>query len=67
MARVPELAKFAKAHKLKMVTIKALIEYRMQRETFVGAWPAPGCRRCSANSKPWRSKTNWMASRTLRW
>ena len=35
MARVPELAKFAKRHKLKMVTIKALIEYRMQRETFV--------------------------------
>lgn len=35
MARVPELAKFAKAHKLKMVTIKSLIEYRMQRETFV--------------------------------
>jgi len=35
MARVPELAKFAKAHKLKMVTIKTLIEYRMQRETFV--------------------------------
>ncbi len=35
MARVPELAKFAKVHKLKMVTIKALIEYRMQRETFV--------------------------------
>ena len=35
MARVPELAKFAKSHKLKMVTIKALIEYRMRRETFV--------------------------------
>jgi 3,4-dihydroxy 2-butanone 4-phosphate synthase / GTP cyclohydrolase II len=35
MARVPELAKFAKLHKLKMVTIKALIEYRMRRETFV--------------------------------
>lgn len=35
MARVPELAKFAKAHKLKMVTVKALIEYRMRRETFV--------------------------------
>ena len=35
MARVPELARFAKAHKLKMVTIKALIEYRMRRETFV--------------------------------
>ncbi len=35
MARVPELTKFAKAHKLKIVTIKALIEYRMQRETFV--------------------------------
>jgi 3,4-dihydroxy 2-butanone 4-phosphate synthase/GTP cyclohydrolase II len=35
MARVPELARFAKHHKLKMVTIKSLIEYRMQRETFV--------------------------------
>jgi 3,4-dihydroxy 2-butanone 4-phosphate synthase/GTP cyclohydrolase II len=35
MARVPELTKFAKIHKLKVVTIKALIEYRMQRETFV--------------------------------
>ncbi|CBK41133.1 Riboflavin biosynthesis protein RibBA [Nitrospira defluvii] len=35
MARVPELNKFAKRHKLKMVTIKALIEYRMHRETFV--------------------------------
>lgn len=35
MARVPELSKFARSHKLKMVTIKALIEYRMQRETFV--------------------------------
>ena len=35
MARVPELAKFAKAHKLTMVTIKALIEDRMQREPFV--------------------------------
>jgi 3,4-dihydroxy 2-butanone 4-phosphate synthase/GTP cyclohydrolase II len=35
MARVPELTKFAKAHKVKMVTIKALIEYRMQREPFV--------------------------------
>jgi len=35
MARVPELAKFAKAHKLKIVTVKALIEYRMRRETFV--------------------------------
>ena len=35
MARVLELTKFAKSHKLKMVTIKALIEYRMQRETFV--------------------------------
>src|SRR6478735_8521458 len=32
MARVPELTKFAKTHKLKMVTVKALIEYRMRRE-----------------------------------
>jgi 3,4-dihydroxy 2-butanone 4-phosphate synthase/GTP cyclohydrolase II len=35
MARVPELVKFAKAHKLKLVTVKALIEYRMRRETFI--------------------------------
>ena len=35
MARVPELAEFAKAHNLVMVTIKALIEHRMRRETFV--------------------------------
>lgn len=35
MARVAELLKFAKAHKLKIVTIKALIEYRMRRETFI--------------------------------
>ena len=35
MARVPELMEFAKRHKLKMVTIKALIEYRMRRETFI--------------------------------
>src|SRR5919106_1384397 len=35
MARVPELTKFAKRYKLRMVTIKALIEYRMQRETFI--------------------------------
>jgi 3,4-dihydroxy 2-butanone 4-phosphate synthase / GTP cyclohydrolase II len=35
MARVPELTGFAKRHRLKMVTIKALIEYRMRRETFI--------------------------------
>ncbi len=35
MARVPELVKFARRHKLKVVTIKALIEYRLRRETFV--------------------------------
>lgn len=35
MARVPELTEFAKRHGLKMITIKALIEYRMRWETFV--------------------------------
>ncbi len=35
MARVPELIEFAKRHKLKLVTVKSLIEYRMQRETFI--------------------------------
>jgi 3,4-dihydroxy 2-butanone 4-phosphate synthase/GTP cyclohydrolase II len=35
MARVPELSTFARTHQLRMVTVKSLIEYRMQRETFV--------------------------------
>jgi 3,4-dihydroxy 2-butanone 4-phosphate synthase / GTP cyclohydrolase II len=35
MARVPELLTFAKRHKLKLVTVKSLIEYRMRRETFI--------------------------------
>jgi 3,4-dihydroxy 2-butanone 4-phosphate synthase/GTP cyclohydrolase II len=35
MARVPELAVFATRHRLKMVTIKSLIEYRMKCESLV--------------------------------
>ncbi len=35
MARVPELAKFCKKHKLKMITIKALMEHRLNKETLV--------------------------------
>jgi len=35
MARVPDLLKFAKEHELKVITIKDLINYRLQRETFV--------------------------------
>ncbi|MCP9454534.1 MAG: bifunctional 3,4-dihydroxy-2-butanone-4-phosphate synthase/GTP cyclohydrolase II [Nitrospira sp.] len=35
MARVPELAVFARTHGLTMVTVKSLIEYRMRYETFV--------------------------------
>src|SRR5581483_10288181 len=35
MARVPELMTFAKRHKLKLVTVKSLIEHRMRRETFI--------------------------------
>jgi 3,4-dihydroxy 2-butanone 4-phosphate synthase/GTP cyclohydrolase II len=35
MARVPALSRFAARHKLKMITIKSLIEYRMKREPFV--------------------------------
>ncbi|HBH61535.1 MAG TPA: bifunctional 3,4-dihydroxy-2-butanone-4-phosphate synthase/GTP cyclohydrolase II [Nitrospiraceae bacterium] len=35
MARVPQLAKFARRHGLKMVTIKDLIQYRMQNECLV--------------------------------
>jgi 3,4-dihydroxy 2-butanone 4-phosphate synthase/GTP cyclohydrolase II len=35
MARVPELTKFAKKHKLLMITIADLIKYRMQTEALV--------------------------------
>ncbi len=35
MARVPQLKKFALKHKLKMVSIKSLIEYRMKRESLI--------------------------------
>jgi 3,4-dihydroxy 2-butanone 4-phosphate synthase/GTP cyclohydrolase II len=35
MARVPELAKFAKRHKLLMITIADLIKYRMHNESMV--------------------------------
>jgi 3,4-dihydroxy 2-butanone 4-phosphate synthase/GTP cyclohydrolase II len=35
MARVPELARFAKRHRLPMITIADLIQYRMQTEGLV--------------------------------
>jgi 3,4-dihydroxy 2-butanone 4-phosphate synthase/GTP cyclohydrolase II len=35
MARVPQLVEFCRRHSLKMCTIAALIEYRMQRERLV--------------------------------
>jgi 3,4-dihydroxy 2-butanone 4-phosphate synthase/GTP cyclohydrolase II len=35
MARVPELAKFAKRHKLLMITVADLIQYRMRTEALV--------------------------------
>jgi 3,4-dihydroxy 2-butanone 4-phosphate synthase/GTP cyclohydrolase II len=35
MSRVPQLMEFAQRHNLKIVTIKALIEYRMQQESLV--------------------------------
>ena len=35
MARVPELMKFAARHKVKIVTVKDLINYRMKTEMFV--------------------------------
>ena len=35
MARVPELTKFARKHRLLMITIADLIQYRMRTERFV--------------------------------
>ena len=35
MARVPDLVIFAKEHSLKMITIKDLIQYRLQKERFI--------------------------------
>ena len=49
MARVPELARFARKHKLLMITIADLIKYRMRTETLVhrvaSAQAADGVRR----------------------
>jgi len=35
MARVPQLTKFVKKHKLKMITIQDLVEYRLKQERLV--------------------------------
>src|SRR5690242_19675164 len=35
MARVPQLAKFAKRHRLPMITIADLIKYRVRHESLV--------------------------------
>ncbi len=35
MARVPDLMTFAKKHKLRIITIKELIQYRIQQERFI--------------------------------
>ncbi|MGD2110314.1 MAG: GTP cyclohydrolase II [Phycisphaerae bacterium] len=35
MARVPDLTRFAKKHGIRMYTVADVIDYRMQRETFV--------------------------------
>ena len=35
MARLPQLSAFAKKHKVKMTTVKHMIEYRMKNESFV--------------------------------
>lgn len=35
MARVPDLTRFAAAHKLNMYTVADIVEYRMRRESFV--------------------------------
>jgi 3,4-dihydroxy 2-butanone 4-phosphate synthase/GTP cyclohydrolase II len=42
MARVPELTKFAKRHKLLMITIADLIQYRMRTEALVKRVAAAG-------------------------
>jgi len=41
MARVPDLAEFARAHGLKMISIDDLVRYRTQREKLVGRIAAP--------------------------
>ena len=45
MARVPELLEFAKAHNLKIVTIKDLIQHRIRTERFVHRVPQQNCLR----------------------
>ena len=52
MARVPELARFARRHGLLLITIADLIKYRMRTERLVrNASPRRGCRPSSATSR----------------
>ena len=54
MARVPELAKFAKRHKLLMITIADLIQYRMRTEALVRRVATGGAadRRTASSASP---------------
>jgi 3,4-dihydroxy 2-butanone 4-phosphate synthase/GTP cyclohydrolase II len=50
MARVPELAKFAKRHKLLMITVADLIQYRLRTEGLVQRVAPRRCRPSTASS-----------------
>ena len=68
MARVPELAKFAKKHGLLMITIADLIQYRMRTEALVkrvASREAADRLRRVPRSTP--SRTSSTSRRTSRW
>src|ERR1035437_8548826 len=47
-ARAESLGRLARKHRLKVITIDQLIEYRRAKEQLVKRWPRPSCRRNTA-------------------
>jgi len=66
MARVPELAKFAKRHRLLMITIADLIKYRMHTESMVRQVAQARLPTDTANFRSTRLRTSWTRRRTWR-
>ena len=74
MARLDDLMDFARAHGLKIGTIRDLIAYRLKKDHLVervaatavqGAAAAPnGRRRCSATRRAARSSWRWSTARS---
>ena len=56
MSRVAQLEPFCVEHGLRMITIRDLIQYRMQHERLVRRSPRRACRRPTARSGSTRTR-----------